>query len=162
MAFQLSCFKSWKMMLWKCCNQYASKFGKLSSGHRTGKVQFSFPIPKKSNAKECSNYHTIALISHASTVMLKILQARLRQYMNHELPDVQAGFREVRGSRDQIANKQESSRVPEKHLFLLYWLCQRLWLCGLQQTVGNSYGDGNARPHYLPPEKLVCRSRSNN
>ena len=62
------------------------------------------PIPKKGNAKECSNYHTIALISHASKVMLKILQARLQQYMNHELPDVQAGFRKGRGTRDQIAN----------------------------------------------------------
>ena len=62
------------------------------------------PIPKKGNAKECSNYHTIALISHASKVMLKILQTRLQQYVNRELPDVQAGFRKGRGTRDQIAN----------------------------------------------------------
>ena len=62
------------------------------------------PIPKKGNAKECSNYHTIALSSHASKVMLKILQARLQQYVNQELPDVQAGFRKGRGTRDQIAN----------------------------------------------------------
>ena len=62
------------------------------------------PIPKKDNAKECSNYHTIALISHTRKVMLKILQARLQQYMNHELPDVQAGFRKGRRTRDQIAN----------------------------------------------------------
>ena len=62
------------------------------------------PIPKKGNAKECSNYRTIAFISHASKVMLKILQARLQQYMNHELPDVQAGVRKGRGTRDQIAN----------------------------------------------------------
>ena len=62
------------------------------------------PIPKKSNAKECSNYHTIALISHASNVMLQILQARLQQYIIHELPDVQAGFRKGRGTRDRIAN----------------------------------------------------------
>ena len=89
-------------MLWKCCTQYDSKFGKLSSGHRTGKV--FIPIPKKGNAKECSNYHTVALISHASKVMLKILQARLQQYMNHDLPDVQTGFRKGRGTRDQIAN----------------------------------------------------------
>ena len=74
------------------------------------------PVPKKGNAKECSNYHTIALISHASKVMLKILQARFQQYVNHELPGVQAGFRKGRGTRDQIANicgsskKQESSR----------------------------------------------------
>ena len=62
------------------------------------------PIPKKGNTKECSNYRTIALISHASKVMLKILQARLQQYMNRELPNVQAGFRKGRGTRDQIAN----------------------------------------------------------
>ena len=73
------------------------------------------PIPKKGNVKECSNYCTIALILHASKVMLKILQARLQQYVNHELPDVQAGFRKGRGTRDQIANicwiiKQENSR----------------------------------------------------
>ena len=61
-------------------------------------------IPKKGNAKQCSNFHTIALISHASKVMLKILQARLQQYMNHELPDVQAGFRKSRGTRNQTAN----------------------------------------------------------
>ena len=80
------------------------------------------PIPKKCNAKECSNYRTIALISHASKVMLKTLQARLQQYVNHELPDVQAGFRKGR-TRDQIANIHwimEKARVPEKHLFLLY------------------------------------------
>ena len=62
------------------------------------------PIPKKGNAKECSNYHTVALISHANKVMLKILQARLQQYVNRELPDVQAGFRKGRGTRDQNAN----------------------------------------------------------
>ena len=79
------------------------------------------PISKRGNAKECSNYHTIALISHASKVMLKILQASLQQYVNHELPDVQAGYRKGRGSRDQIANIPciiEKARVPEKHLLL--------------------------------------------
>ena len=103
MEFQLSYFKSWKMRLWKCCMQYASKFGKLSSGHRTGKGQFSFQFQRKAMPK-CSNYHTIALISHASKVMLKILQARLQQFVNHELPDVQASFRKGRGTRDQTAN----------------------------------------------------------
>ena len=90
-------------MVWKCCTQYVSKFGKLSSDHRTGKGVF-IPIPKKDNAKECSNYCTIALISHTSQVMLKILQARLQQYVNRELLDVQAGFRKGRGTRDQIAD----------------------------------------------------------
>ena len=79
--------------------------------------------PKERQCQKCSDYHTIAFISHASKVMLKILQARLQQYMNHELPDVQAGFRKGRGTRGQIANIcwiMEKARVPEKHLLLLY------------------------------------------
>ena len=79
------------------------------------------PIPKKGNAKECSNYHTIALISHASKVMLKILQAKLQQYVNHELPDVQASFRKGRGTRDQIANIRwitDKEREFQKKLLL--------------------------------------------
>ena len=82
------------------------------------------PIPKKGNAKESSNYSTIVLISHASKVMLKNLQVRLQQYMNRELPDVQAGFRKGRGTRDQIANIpwiiEKASKFQKKHLFLLY------------------------------------------
>ena len=88
-------------MLWKCCTQYASKFGKLSSGHRTGKGQFH------SNSKgQCQRMfkHTITLISHASKVMHKILQARLQHYENCELPDIQAWLRKDRGTTDQIAN----------------------------------------------------------
>ena len=81
-------------------------------------------ITKKGNAKECSNYFTIALISHASKEMLKILQARLQQYMNYERPDVQAGFRKDRGTRDQIANihwiMEKAREFQKKHLFLLY------------------------------------------
>ena len=95
------------MTLLKCCTQYASQFEKLSSGLRTGKVLIEncfIPIPKKGNAKDCSNYHKITLISHASKVMLKILQARLQQYVNHEFPDIEAGFRKDRGTRDKIAN----------------------------------------------------------
>jgi len=88
-----------------------------NSAVATGLEKVSFiPISKKANPKECSNYHTVALISYASKVMLKIPQARLQQYVNHELPDVQAGFKKDRGTRDQIANipwilkKQGSSR----------------------------------------------------
>ena len=80
------------------------------------------PIPKKGNAKECSNYHTIALISHASKVMLKIPQATLQQYVNRELPDVQAGYRKGRGTRSNCKHQmdyQKSKRVPEKHPLLL-------------------------------------------
>ena len=79
------------------------------------------PVPKKGNARECSNYHTIALISHASKVMLKILQNTLQQYVNYELPDVQAWCRKGRGTRYQIANSfciMEKARVPGKHLLL--------------------------------------------
>ena len=147
-------------MLWKCYTLYASKLGKLSSGHKTGKGHFSFQSQRKAIPKECSNYWTIGLISHTSKVMLKILQARFQQYVNCELPDVQAGFRKVRRTRDQIANNC-CKRVPEKHLLLLYWLLQSLWLCGSQQTAENSERDGNTRSPYLPPEKSVCRSRSN-
>ena len=81
------------------------------------------PIPKKGNAKECSNYRTIALISHASKVMFKILQARLQQYVNHELPDAQAGFRKGRGTRDQIANIRwimEKAREFQKNIYFCF------------------------------------------
>ena len=108
----------------KVLHSICQQIWKTQHGYKTGKDQFSFQIPKKGNSKECSNYHTIALISHARKVMLKILQARLQQYMNHELADVQAGFRKGRGTRDQITNicwiMEKSKRVPEKHLFLLY------------------------------------------
>ena len=87
-------------MLLKCCTQYDSKFGRLSSGHRTGKGQFSFQPQRKAMPKNVHTYHTIALISHASKAMLKILQATLQRYVNQELPDVQAGFRKGRGTRD--------------------------------------------------------------
>ena len=151
-------------MLLKCYTQYASKFGKLSSGHRTGKGQFSFQPQKRAMPKKCSNNRTIVLISHVSKVVLKIPQVRHQQYVNHELPDVQAGFRKVRRTRDQIASIhwviKKSKKVPEKHLFLLHWICQSLWLCG-QQTVENSERDKNTRPLDLPSEKSVCRSRSN-
>ena len=122
------------------------------------------PIPKKGNAKECSNYCTIALIWHTSKVMLKILQARLQHYVNCKLPDVQGGFRKGRGTRDQIASIHwiiKKTREFQKHLFLLCWLCQSLWLYGSQQTVENSSRNENTRPPDLPLEKSVCRSGSN-
>ena len=81
------------------------------------------PIPKKGNAKECSNYCTIAFISHTSKVMLKIIQARIQQYVNHELPDVQAGFRKGRGTRDQIANIDwiiKKAREFQKNIYFCF------------------------------------------
>ena len=113
-------------MLWKCCTQYISIFGKQICGHGTWKGQFSFQwkaMPKniqttpemKGNAKEYSNYPRNVLITHTRKVMLKILQTKLQQYMNCELPDVQADFRKGRGIRNQMANicwiiKKASSR----------------------------------------------------
>ena len=111
------------MMLLKGLHSICQKIWKTQQRPQDRKKSVFIPIPKKDNAKEFSNYYTFALISHASKVMLKILQARLEQYVNHELPDVQAGFRKGRGIRDQIANIQwiiKKERVPEKHLFLLY------------------------------------------
>ena len=90
--------------MWKCCTQYINKFGKLSIGHTTETWSVFIPIPKKDNAKECSNYHTIALISHASKVMLKNLQSRLQRYVKCELPDVEAVFKKGRGATDQVPN----------------------------------------------------------
>ena len=119
------------------------------------------PIPKKGKAKECSNYRSNALVSHASKVMLKILQARLQQYVNRELPDVQTGFRKRRRTRVQIANIHwiiEKARECQKNIYFCF-LDYARW-CGSQQTVKNSR-DGNTRPPYLPSEKSVCRSRSN-
>ena len=121
------------------------------------------PTPKKGNAKECSNYRTIALISHASKVMLKILQARLQQYMNHELPDGQAGFRKGRGTRHQMVTfsgslkKQASSRKTSTSALLTMPKPLTVWIT---TNCGNSSRDGNTRPPDLPPEKCVCRSRS--
>ena len=95
-----------------------------NSAVATGLEKVSFHSnTKERQCQKCSDYHTITLISHASKVMLKILQARLQQYVNHELPDVQAGFRKGRGARGQIANIHwiiEKARVTEKHLLLLY------------------------------------------
>ena len=110
------------MMLCKCCTQYASKFEKQQWPQDWKKSVF-IPIPKKGNVKECSNYSTVALISHASKVMLKILQARLQQYVNRELPNVQVGFRKGRGTRDQIANIHwiiEKAREFHKNIYFCF------------------------------------------
>ena len=113
MEFQLSSFKSWKMMLWKCCTQ-CQHIWKTQQWLQDWKGSVFMPIPKKGNAKECSNYHTISLISHASKVMLKILQARIQQYVNFQI------FKLVLGKAEEPEiklptftgswKKQESSR----------------------------------------------------
>ena len=110
-------------MLWKCCNQYANKFGKLSGGHWTGNGQFSFQYQKKAMPKNVQTTTQFVLISHTSKVMLKILQARLQQYVNCELPDVQPGFRKGRGTRRQIANIRwiiKKARKFQKNIYFCF------------------------------------------
>ena len=121
-------------------------------------------MPKKSNAKECSNYCTVALISHASKVMLKILQARLQQYVNRELPAVQAGFRKGRGTRDLIANIHwiiEKAREFQKNIYFCFIDYAKAFDCVYHNKLENSERDGNTRLPDLPLEKSVCRSGSN-
>ena len=109
-------------MLLKGCTQYASKFGKLSSGHRTGKHQFS-SNPKERQCQRMFKLCTIVFNSHASNVILKVLQARLQQYVNWELPGVQAGFRKGRGTRDPIANIRwiiEKAREFQRNIYFCF------------------------------------------
>ena len=122
------------------------------------------PIPKKGNPEECSNYPTIALISHATKVMLKILQARLQQYMNRELPDDQAGFRKGRGTRDQIATIRwimEKAREFQKNIYFCFIDYAKAFDSVDHNKLENSERDGNTRPPDPPLEKPVCRSGSN-
>ena len=124
-------------MLYSICQQ----IWKTQQWPEDWKRSVCIPIPKKGNAKECSNYCTIALILHVSKVMLKILQATLQQYMTHELSDVQVGFRKAvnqKSNCQHLLNHWKSKRVPEKTSTSAYWLCQSLWLCKSQQTVENS------------------------
>ena len=122
MEFQLSYIKSQKMMCESAALNMPANLE--NSAEATGLEKISFYwIPKKDNAKECPNYHTIAFISHASKVMLKILQARLQQYVNHEFLGVQAGFRKGRGTRDQIANICwiiEKAREFQKNIYFCF------------------------------------------
>ena len=147
--FHSTCQQIWKTQQWP----------------QDWKKSVFIPIPKKGNAKECSHYCTIALISYTSKVMLKILQTRLQKSMNQELTVVQAGFRKGRGTRDQIANicwiikKQENFRKTSTSASLTLPKSFTMWIttnCGKFLEMGNTR-DGN----YLPLEKLVCRSRSN-
>ena len=139
-------------------------FAKLSNGPRTGKGQFSFQSQRKAMPKNVQNYCTIALISHASKVMLKILQARLQQYINRELPDVQAGFRKGRGTRDQIANIRwimEKGREFQKNIYFCFIDYAKATDCVDHNKLWKILRDGNTRPPDLPPKKSVCRSGSN-
>ena len=121
MEFQLSCFLKDDSV--KVLHSICQQIWKTQQWPQDWKRSVFFPIPKKGNSKECSNYRTIALISHTSKVMPKILQARLQQYMKHELPDVQAGLRKGRGTRDQIANTQwimKKAREFQKNIYFCF------------------------------------------
>ena len=164
MEFQWSYFKSWKMMLCKCCTQYTSKFRKLSSGHRTGNGQFAFQFQRKAMPK---NAQTTAQL-HSSHTLVKWCSKFSKpgfsntwtvKFQMFKLVLEKAEEPEIKLPTSSGSSKRK--RVPGKHLFLLYWLCQTLWLCGSQKTVENSERDGHTRPPDLPLEKPVCRSGSN-
>ena len=118
------------------------------------------PIPKKGNAKECSNHCTDALFSHVSKITLKLLQARLQQYVNCELGDVEAGFRKGKGTRVQIANIHwiiEKAKEFQKNIYFCFIDYAKTFDCVDHNKLKNSERD--TRPPDLPPEKSVCRSR---
>ena len=122
-------------------------------------------MPKKGIAKECSNYHTITFILHTSKEMLKILQAKFQQYMNAELPDVQAGFRKGWGTRDQISNIRwiiKNAREFQKNIYFRFIDYAKAFDCvDHNKFVENSERDGNSRPPDLPVEKPIWRSGGN-
>ena len=129
---------------------------------RQEKVSF-ISIPKKVNAKECSNYHKTSLISHAKKVMLNILQDRSQEYVNHEHPDVQAGFRKDRGTRNLIANICwiiGKARVFQKNIYFCFIKYAKAFDSVDHNKLENSERDRDTRPPDLPPEKSVCKSRS--
>ena len=127
------------------------------------KVSFHFN-PKERQCQRMLNYHTIALISHTSKVMLKILQTRLQQYVNRELPDVQAGFRKDRGTRDQTANIHwiiKKAKVFQKNIYFCFIDYDKAFDCVDHNKLENSERYGNTRPPDLPLEKPICRSGRN-
>ena len=140
-----------------------------NSAVATGLEKVSFHSnPKERQCKECSNYFTIALISYASKVILNILETRLQQYVNQELPDdsknFQAGFRKGKGTRDQIANISwiiEKAREFQKNIYFCVIDYAKAFDCVDHNKLENSERDGNTRPPDLPPVKPECRSRSN-
>ena len=161
MEFQLSSFKSWKMMLWKCCTQYASKLGKLSSGPMNLKGHFSFQSQRKAmpkNAQTTTQLHSSHMLGNEYSKSSKpVLNSTWTvNFQMFKLDLEKAEEQEIKLAKSTGSlKKHESSRKT-----MLCWLRQNLWFCGSQQTVESSSRDGNTRPPYLLPEKSVCRSRS--
>ena len=153
------------MTLLKCCTQHANKFGKLSSGHRTGKGQFSFQSQRKAMPKKIQttaqlhSSHTLANAQNSPS------QASTVHELNRELPAVQAGFRKGRGTRDQIANiccVIKNAREFQKNIYFCFIDYSTAFDCVDHDKLWKILKrDGNMRPPYLSPEKSVCRSRSN-
>ena len=137
MEFQLNCFQILKHDALKVLHSIYQQIWRTQQWPWDWKRSVFIPISKKGNAKECSNYCTIALISHVRKAVLKILQARLQQYINREFPGVQIGFRKGRGTRDWTANIRwiiEKAREFQKNIYFCFIDCQSLWLCGSQET----------------------------
>ena len=153
------------MMSSRCCIPYVRKSERASSGHSTGKRSIFIPIPRKGSTKECANHWTVALISHASKVMLKILHTRLQQYVNQELPDVQAGFRKGRVTRDQIANTRliiEKAREFQENIYLCFINYTKAFDCVDHNKLWKALKEmGIPDPSSLSPEKAFCMSWSN-
>ena len=149
----------------KVLHSICQQIGKIQHWPEDWKRSVFVPIPKKGNAKECSNNPTIALTSHTSKVMLKILQAKLQQYMNRELPDIQAGFRKGKGTRDQIANICwiiVKARQFQKNIYFCFIDHAKAFDCVDHNKLWRILKEmGNTRPPDLPLEKSVCRSGSN-
>ena len=154
--------------MWKCYTQYAifksvkvlhsifQQIWRTQQWQQDWKRSVFIPIPKKGNAKECSNYHTTKLIPHASKVMFKILQARLQQYVNYELSDIQAGFRKGRGSRDQIANICciiEKAREFQKNIYFCFILYSKAFDCV-------DHNCGKFLKEMRIPDHLTCLPRN--
>ena len=157
-------------MLLKVLHSICQQIWKTQQWPQDWKRSVFIPIPKKGNEKECSNYQTIALISPTSKIMLKILQARLQQYVNCGIPNVQTGFRKGRGARDQVVNIRwiiEKAREFLKNIYFSFMTIPEaltVWITHQKKKkkkLENSERDGNTRPPYLPPEKYVCRSINN-
>ena len=153
------------VLLWVHLSIFTEKASSGSSPHREDEVAGQAGVLEwgaTAFSKECSNYRTIALISHASKVMLKILQARLQQYMNRELPDVQTGFRKGRGTRDQIANifwiMEKAREFQKKNIYFCFLGYAKAFDCVDHSKLWKIL---NTRPPDLPLEKFVCRSGSN-